>query len=68
MFSAAEISSRKRRTVAVMRTGNRCCPILATAAHSSVTALSSLSMEPCPAVPAAVSRIQAIPFSAVSIR
>ena len=35
---------------------------------SSVTALSRLIIDPCPARPRAVSRIQAIPFSAASIR
>jgi len=42
--------------------------VLATAAATAVTALSGCRIEPCPAWPRAVSRIQAIPFSAVSIR
>ena len=35
---------------------------------SRVTALSGCRIEPCPALPEAVSRIQAIPFSAASMR
>ena len=38
------------------------------ASASSVTALSGWIIEPCPAVPRAVSRIQAMPFSAVCSR
>ncbi len=63
-----ELVEEGRRIVAVIRTGNVWRPIRATASASAVTALSSLSIEPCPARPAAVSRIQAMPFSAVSIR
>ena len=39
----------------------------ATVSASSVIALSGCSIEPCPAVPRAVSRIQAMPFSAIWI-
>ena len=52
----------------VSRTGHSWAPIRATAAASELTALSSLIIEPCPARPRAVRRIQAIPFSAASIR
>ena len=54
-------------TDGVSRTGHSCLPILATVSASSVTALSGCSIDPCPAVPRAVSRIQAMPFSAVWI-
>ncbi len=52
----------------VTRTGNRCRPSRPTASHSSVMALSWLVIEPWPAVPSTVSRIQCMPFWAVSIR
>ena len=54
--------------VGVSRTGHWCAPIRATAAARSVTAFSWLSIDPCPARPRAVSFIQAMPFSAASIR
>lgn len=65
---ASDSSSRKPRTDLVTRTGNSCLPSRPTASHSSVIALSLLVMDPCPAVPSTVSRIQCMPFSAVSIR
>ena len=52
----------------VSRTGHSWAPIRATAALSAVTALSGCRIEPWPALPLAVSRIQAMPFSAASIR
>ena len=54
--------------VGVSRTGQSWAPIRATAAASSVTALSRLIIEPWPARPRAVSFIQAMPFSAASMR
>ena len=54
--------------VGVSRTGHSWAPIRATAAVSSVMAFSRLIIEPWPARPRAVSRIQAMPFSAASIR
>ena len=54
--------------VGVSRTGHWCAPIRATAPASRVTALSVLIIEPCPARPRAVSFIQAMPFSAASMR
>lgn len=66
--SASESSSRKARTVLVTLTGHLWRPRRATASHSSVMALSSLVIEPWPAVPSTVSRIQCMPFSAVSTR
>ena len=54
--------------VGVSRTGHWWAPIRATAAESRVTALSGLIIEPWPARPRAVSFIQAMPFSAASIR
>ena len=68
MPRAAQASVRKARTAGVSRTGQECLPILATASASSVTALSEFSIEPWPARPRAVSRIQAMPFSATWIR
>ena len=65
--SSATAASRVR-IVGVSRTGQSCAPIRATAALSRVTALSGFIIEPWPARPRAVSRIQAIPFSAASIR
>ena len=52
----------------VSRTGHSWSPIRATAWSARVTALSRLIIEPCPARPRAVSFIQAMPFSAASIR
>ncbi len=66
--SASDSSSRKERTVFVTRTGNVCRPSRPTASHSSVMALSLLVIDPCPAVPSTVSRIQWMPFCAVSTR
>ena len=60
--------ARSTSIVGVSRTGHSCAPIRATAAASEVTAFSRLIIEPCPARPRAVSRIQAIPFSAASTR
>src|SRR6478752_6589644 len=54
--------------VGVSRTGHSWAPIRATAAARSVTAFSRLIIDPWPARPRAVSRIQAMPFSAASIR
>ena len=45
--------------------GHWCLPTLAMASASVVTALSLWIIDPCPAVPFAVTRIQARPFSAV---
>ncbi len=64
--SATEASSTFM--VGVSRTGHSWAPIRATAAASSVTAFSRFIIEPCPARPRAVSFIQAMPFSAASIR
>ena len=50
------------------RTGHSCRPSRPIASASSVTALSGFTIEPWPAVPRAVSRSQAIPFSAVCSR
>ena len=68
MPRASEISPRNARTVSVTTTGNLCRPTRATASASTVTALSSWIIEPCPGRPAACSRSQVRPFSAVSIR
>ena len=68
MPRASETSPRNVRTVLVTRTGNSWRPSRATASQSSVTALSWLIIDPCPARPVAVSFIQAMPFSAVSMR
>ena len=65
--SSATVASRVC-IVGVSRTGHSWAPIRATAADSRLTALSSLIIEPCPARPRAVSFIQAMPFSAASIR
>ncbi len=54
--------------VGVSRTGHSWPPMRATAVASLLTAFSSLIIEPCPARPRAVSFIQAMPFSAASIR
>ena len=54
--------------VGVSRTGHSCCPMRATAAARLVTALSGCTIDPWPAFPLAVIRIQAMPFSAASIR
>ncbi len=54
--------------VGVSRTGHWCAPSRATAAVIRVTALSGLIIDPWPAVPRAVSFIQAMPFSAASMR
>ncbi len=45
--------------------GHWCRPIRPSASDSAVTALSVWIIDPCPAVPVAVSFIQASPFSAV---
>lgn len=66
--SASDSSSRKDRTVLVTLTGHWWRPSLPTASQSSVIALSVLVIEPCPAVPSTVRRIQCMPFSAVSTR
>ena len=50
------------------RVGHSCRPSRPIASASSVTALSGCTIEPCPAVPCAVSRSQAMPFSAVCSR
>ncbi|SHV81169.1 Uncharacterised protein [Mycobacteroides abscessus subsp. abscessus] len=55
-------------TASVSTNGNRCRPSLATASATAVTALSSCTIEPWPARALAVSRIHAMPFSAVSSR
>lgn len=65
---ASDSSSRKDRTVLVTLTGHLCRPSRLTASQSSVMALSLLVIEPCPAVPSTVSRIQCMPFCAVSTR
>jgi hypothetical protein len=54
--------------VGVSWTGHWCRPIRATASASVVTALSGWRIDPWPALPVAVRRIHAIPFSAASIR
>ena len=66
--SAAQASARNASTAGVSRTGQSWRPIRATVSASSVTALSGCSIEPCPAVPRAVSLSQAMPFSAVWTR
>ena len=65
-MSATDASSTS--IAGVSRTGHWCAPIRATAPASSVTALSWLIIEPWPALPRAVSFIQAMPFSAASMR
>lgn len=65
---ASPSSSRKARVVLVTRTGNWWRPRRATASDSSVMALSRWIIDPWPAVPATVSFIQCMPFSAVWIR
>ena len=65
--SSPTVASRVRM-VGVSRTGHSWAPIRATAAASAVTAFSRLTIEPWPARPRAVSRTQAIPFSAASTR
>ena len=50
------------------RAGHSCRPSRPIASASSVTALSGWIMDPCPARPWTVSRIQAMPFSAVCRR
>ena len=52
----------------VSRTGHWWAPMRATAAARVVTAFSRLIIEPWPARPRAVSVIQAMPFSAASMR
>ena len=54
--------------VGVSRIGHSWAPSRATAALSRATALSSLTIDPWPARPRAVSFIQAMPFSAASMR
>ena len=75
--AAAGVNSRPSASLAasmnacaegVSRVGHSWRPIRATVSASSVTALSLWSREPCPAVPRAVSRSQAMPFSAVCTR
>ncbi len=56
---------RNSRIVGVTRSGHSCPPILVTASTRFVTALSLFTIDPCPAVPRALSRIQFMPFSAV---
>ena len=63
--NAAQAAAMNSSTAGVSRTGQSWRPIRATVSASSVIALSGCSMEPCPAVPCAVSRIQAMPFSAI---
>ena len=65
---SCDICSRKARTVSVRVSGKVWLPSRATASATLVTALSSCRNEPCPGLPRAFSRIQAMPFSAVSIR
>ena len=65
--SSATVAS-STSIVGVSRTGHSWAPIRATAAASPVTALSRLIIEPWPARPRAVSFIQAMPFSAASMR
>ncbi len=60
--------ARNSRTESVSTIGNRCCPRRVTAAASFDTALSSCSIDPCPARPRTRNVIQAMPFSAVSTR
>ena len=64
----SDTASRNARTVGVITTGNRCRPSRATASHSTVTALSSWIIEPCPGRPRATRRSHWMPFWAVSIR
>ena len=59
---------RNCSTDSVSTSGNWCRPSRATASAIAVTALSSCTIEPCPARPRAASRIQDRPFSAVSMR
>ena len=54
--------------VGVSCTGHSWRPIRATASARVVTALSGCTIDPWPAWPVAVRRIQAMPFSAASIR
>ena len=60
--------SMNARTVSVIVSGKRWLPSRATASARCVTALSSWMNEPCPGLPRACSRIQAMPFSAVSMK
>src|SRR5262249_19702038 len=66
--SASLAASRNACAEGMSRVGHSWRPIRATVSASSVTALSLWSREPCPAVPRAVSRSHARPFSAVSTR
>ena len=68
MPSAEHAASRNARVEGMSRSGHSCRPSRATASASSVTGLAWLSIEPWPAVPCAVSRSQAMPFSAVCTR
>ena len=68
MPNASETASRKARWASVILCGHSYAPIRATAAASSVTALSSCRNEPWPAEPSAIRLSQAIPFSAVWTR
>jgi hypothetical protein len=63
--SAWAARSRNARVESGSCVGHWCRPTLASASESVVTALSGWIIDPCPAVPVAVSRIQARPFSAV---
>ena len=58
----------RARWASVILCGHSYAPIRATAAASSVTALSSCRNEPWPAWPSAIRLSQAIPFSAVCTR
>ena len=65
---SSDTAVRNCETVSVSAIGNWWRPSLATASAIAVTALSSCTIEPCPARPRAVSRIHSRPFSAVSMR
>ncbi len=60
--------ARKASTVGVRVIGNSWAPSRATAAATRVTALSSATIDPCPARPVAVRVAQATPFSAAATR
>lgn len=65
--SASASPSSSARTPGVSRTGHSYAASRDTACASSATALSGAGLEPCPAVPRAVSFIQVVPRSPVAI-
>ncbi|CAM5686746.1 hypothetical protein SALBM217S_00671 [Streptomyces griseoloalbus] len=67
MPCTAAVAVSAARTVGVSRSGHSCSPMRVTAAARRVTAFSRLTLEPCPARPRAVSRIQPVPRSPAPI-